>query len=257
MTAGPRRRTLALAVTVMAIVLARAVSAAPGGAEEAFVTGNGFYEEGDFVSAVASYEKVLELGVTSAELEYNLGNAYLKAGRVGPAILHYRRALEMDPSYETALNNIVYARSLTQDMKNDPAPPSALAWIGKFRLGPSTAAALLFVAFCLFVTVAGLRLRLWPRSPWATVVQGILGGLVLLLGGATLFEWNELEGAEDGVVMASEVDVRAGPGDTYTVSFRLHEGTEVELLRENSGWQEVKVSDSLQGWVPEKDVSEI
>ena len=30
------------------------------------------------------------------ELEYNLGNAHLKAGRLGGAVFHYRRALKVE-----------------------------------------------------------------------------------------------------------------------------------------------------------------
>ena len=62
---------------------------------------------------------------------------------------------------------------------------------------------------------------------------------------ALIFEWSELEGKHEGVVVVSEVDVRSGPAETYTVSFRLHEGTEVEMIRKSSGWHEVKVSDRL------------
>jgi tetratricopeptide (TPR) repeat protein len=251
-------------MTTLAVLLAECLlfpgvarSAPPTGAEEGFVQGNRFYEEGDFAAAVRAYESVLQLGVTSPELEFNLGNAHLKAEEIGPAVLHYRRALKINPTYESALTNINYARSLTQDLKPEERSESRLAWIGELRLGPSVAAALLFFAFTGFVAVAGLRLRIWRERAWTAVFQAVLGAIVLLLGGALLFEWSVLEGRDEGVVMVSEVDVRAGPGDTYTVSFRLHEGTEVEILRHSSGWQEVKVSDRLQGWVPEDIVSEI
>ena len=106
-----------------------------------------------------------------------------------------------------------------------------------------------------FFFVAALRLRLWRGRPGATVFQGILGALVLLAGAAVLFEWAELRGSREGIIVAREVEVRAGPGATYTISFRLHEGTEVEVLRSASGWREVKVSDRLQGWAEEEAVA--
>lgn len=226
-------------------------------AEDAFLQGNRFFEQGDYESAARSYESALDRGLTARELEYNLGNAYLKAGVLGKAILHYRRALKIDHSYESALVNINYARSLTQDVKPEEDHQSQMAWVSRLRLGPATAAALLFSAFTAFILVGGLRLRIWRERSWATVIQAVLGALVLLLGGATLFEWHELEGRDEGVIMLSEVDVRSGPGDTYTVGFRLHEGTEVEILRRSSGWQEVRVSDRLQGWIPDGSIAGI
>lgn len=242
---------------VLLLLLAFPVHASEERAREVFVQGNSFFEQGDYAAATQSYERVLDLGLTSRELEYNLANAYLKAGVLGPAILHYRRALKIDHSYQSALSNLNYARSLTQDVKPEEEGQSQLAWVGSLRLGPATAAALLFLVFTSFILVGGLRLRVLREQFSATVIQVVLGALVLLLAGATLFEWHQLEGRDEGVIMPAEVDVRSGPGDTYTVGFRLHEGTEVEILRRSSGWQEVKVSDRLQGWISEDSITGI
>lgn len=238
-------------VLILGLLLG-ALSATSAGAadpQEAYHEGNVLYQNGDFAGAVAAYEEVLAGGVTAPELEYNLANAYLKENQVGKAILHYRRALRLDPTSESARANIDYARSLTQDVKPEDSRNARWTWIRRFRLGPQTAAALLFLAFTGFCTMAGLRIWGWKRKAWTGVLQGTLGGLALLLAAALVFEWTEMEGHAEGVILASEVEVHAGPADTYTVSFRLHEGTEAELLRESEGWVEIRVSDRLQGWV--------
>jgi uncharacterized protein YgiM (DUF1202 family) len=84
-----------------------------------------------------------------------------------------------------------------------------------------------------------------------------LVAFVLLLAGALLFEWSQLEGRKEAVVMAEEAQVRAGPGTDQTLSFRLHEGTEVEVLRTVTGWYEVKVSSELRGWIAASAVETI
>jgi tetratricopeptide (TPR) repeat protein len=239
------------------LLFALPVQASQERAREAFLQGNTFYEQGDHEAAVRAYMSALDQGLTSRELEYNLGNAYLKAGVLGSAVLHYRRALQIDHSYESAVSNLNYARSLTQDVKPEEERQTEMAWVGRLRLGPAAAAALLFIVFTAFILVGGLRLRVWRERFWAAAIQVVLGALVLLLAGATLFEWHQLEGRDEGVIMLSEVDVRSGPGDTYTVGFRLHEGTEVEVLRRSSGWQEVRVSDRLQGWIPDGSIAGI
>ena len=78
--------------------------------EESFLRGNRLYEAGDFAGAAEAYAAIREQGWTSAELEYNLGNAYLKAGSVGRAIVHFRRALILRPGYANASDNIKYAQ---------------------------------------------------------------------------------------------------------------------------------------------------
>lgn len=232
--------------------------ASPPGAAENFAEGNRRYVENDFAGAVAAYEAVVTLGVTAPILEYNLGNAYLKTGQNGLAILHYRRALKLEPRFEAAQANLAYVRASAQDIVTETATePDRLRWLGSLRLGPQMAAMGMFTVFTLVLGLAGLRLRVLRGRVWPGVLQGALGTLFLLLGAALLFEWSELEGKHEGVVVVSEVEVRSGPAETYTVSFRLHEGTEVEIIRKSSGWHEVKVSDRLQGWVPEDIVAEI
>jgi tetratricopeptide (TPR) repeat protein len=240
-----------LAVLVGILGAGAALAAPPPGAAEAFLEGNRLYGEGDFAGAVSAYERVLDLGVSSPELQYNLANAQLKAGRLGPAVLHYRRALLENPLYESALENLAYARALTQDVKPEERARGGWHWVGWFRLGPGAAAGLLFVAVAGFFVVAGVRVLWWRHRTATLVTQGVLGALALLLAAALVFEWSQVRGADQAVIMAPEVEVRAGPGERYTVSFRLHEGTEVELLRETAGWREVKVSDRLQGWAPD------
>ena len=153
---------------------------------------------------------------------------------------------------------MIYARSLTQDVKpEEGAPAPRWDWVSRLRLGPGPAAGLLFAVFAAFAGIGVMRLRWWRERPAATVLQGMLGGLVLLLAAALFFEWHLIEGRHEGVVVAKETEVRAGPGDQYTVSFRLHEGTEVEIVRAGSGWREIRVSDRLQGWAPETAVTAI
>ena len=58
-------------------------------AQEAFFDeGNRRYQEGDYAGAVELYERILESGLESGELHYNLGNAWFRLGELGPAILN-------------------------------------------------------------------------------------------------------------------------------------------------------------------------
>jgi len=225
---------------------------------ERFLEGNRLYQEGDYAGAVAAYEAVLANGFTAASLEYNLGNACLKDDRLGQAILHYRRALLLDHDLESASQNLNYARTLTQDVKPDPGSSSGL-WrhVSRLRLGPARAAFAVFLCFTAFWGVGALRLRIWRDRSGAGLLQGAIGGLTLLLVAALVFEWSQAGKVREGVVLVPEVEVRTGPAESYTVSFRLHEGTEVEILRAGSAWQEIKVSDRLQGWAPSEAVAPV
>lgn len=70
--------------------------------------GNRLYREGKYAEAAAAYEAALEGGKSSAQLEYNLGTALLRLGRMQEAEQHLRAALrDVEPSLrQRALYNL-------------------------------------------------------------------------------------------------------------------------------------------------------
>ncbi|MGN0191152.1 MAG: BatD family protein, partial [Candidatus Cryptobacteroides sp.] len=92
---------------------------------------NQAYSEGRWEDAVADYSMIVSIGMESAPLYYNLGNALYKTGSLSGAIVNYRRALKIDSSYEDARYNLEFARSLTQD-RIEQVPEFILStWVKK------------------------------------------------------------------------------------------------------------------------------
>ena len=67
-------------------------AAAPTTPQTAFFRANTLYTQGQYAKAIEAYEAVLQSGLVSGNLYFNLGNSYFKAGQVGRAILNYERA---------------------------------------------------------------------------------------------------------------------------------------------------------------------
>ena len=80
-----------------------------------FAEGNEMYHLGNYDTAAACYQKVLASNYTSAELYYNLGNAYYRTGQMGMAILNYERALRLKPTMKDAQENLALAEVHTVD----------------------------------------------------------------------------------------------------------------------------------------------
>jgi Flp pilus assembly protein TadD len=53
-------------------------------------------------SALAGLERLLAAGKESALLRFGLGSEHLKRGDAAAAVVHLRRAVELDPSYSAA-----------------------------------------------------------------------------------------------------------------------------------------------------------
>lgn len=217
---------------------------------------NAAYQAGRFDDAARGYADVAALGLESAELYYNWGNACLRQGRLGPAILNYRRALRLNPGLVDASSNLTYARRRTADAQatagDDPFP-----LLTRLRPGAHRAAGGLLLVLNLTAGLFALR-RLWRGAP--RVVALLLGiGVAGTLAAALVFllEQRADAAADDAVVQAVAVDVRSGPGEDNTVAFVLHEGTEVRVGRESNGWLEVALGTELKGWVPLSTVERV
>ena len=80
-----------------------------------FGKGVSMYTAGDYHGALTVWNDIYNTGYRSAELNYNLGNAYFKIQNIPAAILFFERALLLDPANEDINYNLQIARSLTVD----------------------------------------------------------------------------------------------------------------------------------------------
>jgi tetratricopeptide (TPR) repeat protein len=69
---------------------------------------------GEYQQAITDYEALLKQG-GSAELYYNLGNAYYRTENITKAVLNYERALLLSPGDRDIRFNLQIARSKTID----------------------------------------------------------------------------------------------------------------------------------------------
>lgn len=75
----------------------------------ALTEANDFYEEGQFIEAVAVYQALIAQGVDEPVVYYNLGNAYLRLDQLGYAIVNYRRAQQLAPRDQEIVDNLAFA----------------------------------------------------------------------------------------------------------------------------------------------------
>src|SRR5438045_7104192 len=103
-----KRRIFFLFVALATIALSGATTRA--GQNPAFAKANEAYSAGRFQEAVEGYQSLASSGQWSANLFYNLGNAWFRLGNFGEAILNYERALALDPHHPEAAANLVLVR---------------------------------------------------------------------------------------------------------------------------------------------------
>src|SRR4029450_14155916 len=84
--------------------------AASAFAQTDFDRANQEYAQGHFKEAIAGYETLVRSGPLSANLFYDLGNAYFRTDDFGRAILSYERALALEQHHPEAAANLQIAR---------------------------------------------------------------------------------------------------------------------------------------------------
>jgi tetratricopeptide (TPR) repeat protein len=222
-----------------------------------FLQANQAYKAADFNSAAQFYEKIVSAGTVNGELFYNMGNAYLKSGRVGKAILNYRKAEMHMPRDEDLGANLDYACGFTRDKIECK---ELLSFIKKFcfwysKLNTNELAAFFLIVNFVFWTI--LTLRIFFKGEILAITMYIFIFLTLVLGASFGVKIYNFYLFHSGVVVAKEIMVRSGNSINDTVLFKLHEGTEFTWVQENAGWVKIRLCDGKKGWVQEKVVERI
>lgn len=223
--------------------------------------GDKAYQSGEYQLAIGFYEEVLKEG-SSAEVYYNLGNAYYRTENLKMAILNYERALLLAPSDADIRHNLQVAQSKTVDKVTPRSEMFFITWYrsltnlftsNQWATLAIVSLAMAIILALLYLFANGLGLR----------KTGFFGGIVMLvlflLG--NLFAWQQghNEANRDGaIVMSASVKVKTTPSDTGKDAFTLHEGTKVTVTDGTmKDWKQVKLSDGRSGWLPAADIEMI
>jgi len=233
----------------------RGFAAETASPEELFFEANRAYKEGRYHQAVDGYQQLADKGFANGDLYYNLGNACLRAGSLGPAILNYKRAQVLIPRDADLNYNLRFALDQTKDAVSLSQNYLSQAF---FWLDSMTLRELLWTFGLLNAVFWGvLVLRLFSRPEWTYYVFIVLLIFWLMAGASLGLKWYQLKSDQRAVILVPAVDVLAGPETNDTVLFKLHEGTTVRQERTEDGWSLIQISPNKRGWIKSGAVEKI
>jgi len=224
------------------------------GPVQAYNEGNRLYAQKDFAGAAAAYEQALK-GGHDPRAHYNLGNALFRTGKIGEAIVHYRRAYYLEPRDHDIETNLAFARAYRVDKTAQPQSPLARAADRALRWMSRREAALLTG---VFLTLAGLAFAAW--IVWRGPVPGVAAGLLALLGLYCFLAqqvWASEVAARPAVIVAPEVNAASGPGEEFKQVMLLHDGTEVKIRELRGEWALVQLPGGSGGWLKQSEVERV
>jgi hypothetical protein len=224
------------------------------GPVQAYNEGNRLYAQKDYAGAVHAYEEALKSG-HDPRTHYNLGNALFRSGKIGEAIINYRRAYYLAPRDHDVIANLAFARAYRLDKSTAVASPLSHLADRTLRLLSRSEAALL--AGVLF-TLAGLALSAWIvwRGRLLALATGACA-LVGLYGFLAQQLWTDEVADRPAVVVVPEVSAASGPGDEFKQVLLLHDGTEVRIRETRGDWALIQLPGGSGGWLKQTAVERI
>ena len=226
---------------------------------ELFSTGNSLYNNGNYQEAIQSYEQILDNGVHSSELYFNLANAYYKLNRIAPSIYFYEKAQQLSPKDKEIKKNLSFAKNMTID-DIETVPEMGLSKITKNVI--NTFSFDVWAKFSVALVMLFVILALGYYFSYSTTKKRLafLGSCTALLMTFVMVffafqKYKYVQNDNPAIVFAQESQIKTEPNLRSETAFELHEGTKVQVLESyNKNWTKVKLADGKTGWISSQDI---
>ena len=219
------------------------------------------YSKANYQQAIKDYEELLKAG-ESAEIYYNLGNAYYRTENITRAVLNYERALLLNPADEDIRFNLQMARSKTIDKITPESEMFFFTWYRSLvNLMTIDNWARLAIASIILTLI--LALVYLFASPLILRKIGFYGGalflIIFLLSNLFAFQQKQMLMKRNGaIVTAPSVTIKKTPEASSTDQGVIHEGTRVDITDDTMrDWKGIRLADGREGWVPATQIEKI
>jgi tetratricopeptide (TPR) repeat protein len=222
-------------------------------ADAEFAKANQEFAQGHLKEAISGYEALIRAGQWSANVFYDLGNAYFRTGDFGRAILNYERALALERHHPEATANLQIARDEAHALEIQPSGPERYLQFASVKQYSIAAATAFWLAICAMFALIFKR----RRSARAIAVSICC----LLVLAAAVYAIFTLERGSKGqalaIVTGKDVQARLATADTANSVLALPVGSEIKILSTRGDWIYAALPNNLRGWIPAKNAEQV
>lgn len=221
-----------------------------------FIKARFLYKNGDYPEAVAVYEAILEGGLESGALYFNLGNSYFKQGLLGKAVLNYERARRLIPRDSDVKANYKHALSLT---KSHTAFSAQSFWQRKIdqHIQFFTMDEMTIILLTAGILLGGIYLVSLYFSWPGRQTKRCLVFLVLIFLASFLGFIAKQQSERNFAIAILTSDSKFEPRQEATTHFTLQEGEKVKILKSMGMWVKIQRLDGKAGWILKESMEEI
>jgi tetratricopeptide (TPR) repeat protein len=218
-----------------------------------FAKANEEFAAGHFKEAIDNFETLVRSGQWSANMFYDLGNAYFRSGDFGRSILSYERALAFEPHHPEATANLLIARDEARALELATTMPERSLRFASLNQYAIAAAIALWLGAFAFVSLIFAR-----RRSIGLIALSILSLSIFALSVAaiTSIDFGN-KGRDLAVVTEKNVQARVATADNANSVLALPPGSEIRILSKRGDWIYAGLPNNLRGWISAKSAENV
>ena len=243
------------------IILILAINLFAADYKDEFKKGVDFYKTDKVDKALDAFLSIEKAGIINADVFYNTANCYYRLGKMGMAILYYKKALKVKPDFVKAKKNLEFAMSLTKDKQDIPkASPVEEFLKGIFNKISINVFALisllLFAAIILIIVLLIMRYRGREKTVpiFLLVLFLFIFAFFIVL---SYVKWSNYHSDKNAVLISDSAIGFSGPGESYTRVFTIHEGLCFTVEQTQGEWSLIKLYNGLGGWIRTQEIKRV
>ena len=227
------------------------------GLDSIFEKSNAFYTDGKYQMAIDGYKDILNSGFESAELYYNLGNAFYKLNNIPESNFFYEKARSISPTDEDILINLSYAQNLRIDkIEKLPITQTQNLKINILNLLSERGWSVLLIILAWIACVSFVLYLSVNNSGNKRIffTQFIILMIGLIVVSTINYEKKNLNNEKFAIIYDKEIEVWSEPNKISELKFLLHEGTKVKQVDTIQDWVNIQLENGTLGWIQSSSI---
>ncbi|MDP6907730.1 MAG: hypothetical protein QGG43_02645 [Candidatus Marinimicrobia bacterium] len=219
-----------------------------------FSSGNDSYNKNQFDVSVIAYENILSQGFYSADLYYNLGNAYYRLEDFANARWSYEMGINIDPRNKDMIHNLMLTKKKIPNTIETP-DSQILNLINNFLTSFTYGDFVLFSSIMLLLySICFIIYRLMPSKP---IFVSYYVFIVLFFIGTSFsvikFLWERNNNF--GIILNDETKLYSAPFLNENIKISIFfSGNKVKIEQTTDKWIEISSIDGRKGWIRLEDI---
>ena len=224
--------------------------------EKLFIEANNYMIIQKYNEAILSYEKILDMGIQSGELFYNLGNAYYRNNDIGLSIWAYLSSLKLKPRFKDAGRNLIIAQSQIKDKIELPKNNYIFEKYIKLR-STLTFYELILIGGLIFLTFSALSFLIRLKFLENKQVFKLNKAIVFIYLSIIIISIDKFynDRINKGVIIKKSAEAFSGPDyGQNKIIFRINEGVTFEINNKKNDWIEIFLINGNKCWIESKSM---